>query len=250
MHARLNRDLSKTAKITLVFQALFTAAFLYIAYNTLFFEIQNLYSKYYSLSFLKEQQSSPLLLLCERLLYAFVHLGGGWLFFYKLFAPAQPSLALKLKDKRMSTALLWALAGGFAAFALVFLLTVYGGSIFGFEQKSGYLTDRHSPLREMLQRDSSLLLWHLLFSALLTAIIEETYYRACLQNYLQSGLGPFLSISISAFIFALAHGEVIYFMLWPAFVFSILFWKQGLVSAIVAHTLYNALILLVTSRGY
>ena len=234
----------KTEKIILLSRALLYTAFLYIAYSTLQFEIKGLFDGHFSE---EEQQSSALLLLQGSLLYAFVYLGGGWLFFYKLAVPPKPSFP-KLRNKKTSIALLWGIGGGALAFLIVFSLVVYGEIFFGLEQKPEQF--KNFPLREILQRDWSVFFWHLLCSALLTALLEEGYYRACLQNYLQHGLGPFLSISISAFVFALVHGDVIYFMLLPAFVFSILFWKQGLLSAIVAHAVYNAFILTATAKGY
>ena len=238
-------------KISIISQALLCSALLYIVHSALFFELQNFLSS--RMILWEEQQSSALLLLQERLLYALVYMGGGWVFFYrKLRASPRPDFVLKLKDKKLSTALLWGLGGGALSFTLLLAFLSYGGEsggVFDFNSRpEGFGKDL--PLRVILQKDSSTLLWHLLFSALLTAIVEEGYYRACLQNYLQRGLTPFLSVSTSAFVFALAHGNVFYFMLLPAFIFSILFWKQGLLSAIMAHAVYNALILSATARGY
>ena len=233
-------------KLALLFQALLCTFFLYLAYNTLFFEVQKLFD---GLRPEDWQRRVPLLLL-ERSLCAIVYLGGGWFFFYRLLVPRNEErkklFGRNKKKTSLPLALLWGLSGGLLTFSLLFIFVGYGESLFGFgEDLEGQTRNFH--LKKAIEADPSLLLWHLLFSALLTALLEEGYYRACLQNYLEGFLAPFFSVSISALVFALVHGEVFYFMIPAALLFSLLYWKQGLPSAITAHTVYNALILLVAA---
>ena len=108
----------------------------------------------------------------------------------------------------------------------------------------------HLPLKEALQNNINLLVYHLVFTAFLTSIMEEFFYRAYLQNYLQEKLGISLAILFSSLFFALAHYPMVIFFFVPSLVFGILFWKFGLWPSILSHTTYNATILILVAKGY
>lgn len=196
------------------------------------------------------------LLLAKHTLYALIYLGGGWFFFYKLLPPQAIELLPASKTKQVDknpvfkrlSAFLW--GTGAALFLLLFIITfTYIGQNFFSADFSKKPT---SLLRPLLQNDIQILLLHIFFSGIITAISEELFYRHCLQYYLSKYCGVRTAITLSCIIFTLVHlnSPVWFVMLVPAFTFSFLYWKQGLSAAIMAHTVYNTGILILSKYGF
>ena len=89
------------------------------------------------------------------------------------------------------------------------------------------------------------LLQEALLTGLLTPILEEIFFRGSLQRYFErNGLALWLTLLLPAVLVARVHApNVRFFLFFVGFFFGVLFWRCGLVSAIVAHVTYNSLIL-------
>ena len=234
-------------KIKLLSEVIFACGFLYFLHA-------------YLQSFLHQQHAvaaqqwltDPLLLLQEHALFAVIFLPGAWLFFYHILPRAnalpQPKLRLLSCDKinyhrRLLRALLMGLA---AALGLLCFIVVFHYWLAPNLPDTLRVSDRPR-LTPVLTANMPLLLWRLSFSAVVTGIVEEIFYRHSVQNYLSSCFAPSGAIIITAVIFALAHPLVWFAMLVPALTFGFLYWKQGLIAAIMAHICYNAGILLLSA---
>lgn len=74
--------------------------------------------------------------------------------------------------------------------------------------------------------------------------LEELLYRDGLQKHLAGHMGNHAAIALSAAVFGLVHS-------WPAGIyvalcglgFGVLYWRFGLISAILAHAVYNLILL-------
>ena len=89
----------------------------------------------------------------------------------------------------------------------------------------------------------------LVSSGLLTAILEECFYRGGLQYYLErKGVHPVGALLVASALFALAHNPGARAALFiVGLCFAVLFWRYGLVSTILAHTVYNTSILILAA---
>ncbi len=96
--------------------------------------------------------------------------------------------------------------------------------------------------------DARGLLFTLGVSALVTPVLEELFYRGILTRFLLArGLPAWSALLLQAICFGAAHPPEV----WPLIAgiglcSGVLFWRSGLVAAVVAHSVYNACILLYT----
>ena len=89
----------------------------------------------------------------------------------------------------------------------------------------------------------------LLLTGLVTPLLEEFFYRVILVGFcLRQNLTPLFSVSLGALIFAAVHPpEVRPLLLVIGLGLGVLFWRCGPGSAVLAHSIYNAGVLLYTS---
>ncbi len=190
--------------------------------------------------------SSPLLLLSDRLLYAALFPALAWLFCYHILPQPCKRWPLGSIGSRghLGRALFFGLLGGASAcLAVLFVTNTFPQRLFPSHSVPSLLVAH-------LTSDRSLFLWHLLFTALLTAFLEEGAYRGCFQYYLEMQTeSRFWPIIFSTLLFALGHGQVFFVMLLPSLLFSVLFWRWRLLSSILAHAAYNGLILTIAVWG-
>ncbi len=220
--------------------------------------------------------SSPFFLFLDRSTYASVYVIGGAFLFYKVLPRLQiskynsmpplsiSSLYIPPQEKQKNTALfhrrsyrfLYSIFFACLLFSIIFLLDSF---IKTFLPALAMKIRNETVLHTLLKKDSLVFFWHIVFSAWITALLEEFFYRACLQRYLTDALqnsciylngkrGILLSIFISSLAFAAVHPHSLGIMIIPGIIFGILFWWGGLFSAFTAHGLYNSLILLVASK--
>ncbi|MBL8022089.1 MAG: CPBP family intramembrane metalloprotease [Leptospirales bacterium] len=85
----------------------------------------------------------------------------------------------------------------------------------------------------------------ILVSGLLTPMAEELLYRAGLFRFLRSTMPTAFALIVSSFCFAIVHPIVSApFILVCGLTFGVLYWRYGLMASILAHVVYNLLILL------
>ncbi|MCE9596876.1 MAG: CPBP family intramembrane metalloprotease [Spirochaetia bacterium] len=85
----------------------------------------------------------------------------------------------------------------------------------------------------------------LLISGLLTPAAEELLYRAGLFQFLSRSISRSMALILSTFCFAIVHPIASApFMVLCGLVFGVLYWRYGLIPSILAHVVYNLLILL------
>ena len=176
------------------------------------------------------------------ILYAAVYGGVGWFLLFRVFPFTPFSPRIFPKHFHPSLCIGTGCIAGAILFITVSFLSRYidveNGEIK--ESSTKFLTDS-------IRSGWDMVLLHLVFTAALTGIIEELFYRGYLQNYLEKKCGAILSICVSASIFAFAHTHAPNVLILPGIVFSVLYWLFGLASSIMAHVFYNGLILLYTA---
>lgn len=209
-------------------------------------------------------QRNPLALALDRACYALFLSGAGWLLFRRWLigsdppgtaaVPAEhlapdgsdiPNTASQSKasersheKSRWPGLLVGAITGGllFTAVAGFQHLMVLSGL---------QPTPHRTALATAIDTGWHVLIYHLIFTAAITAALEEIFFRGCLQGFLiRQGLPPAIAIVFPAVLFGLVHPMAV----WPVLfgvglVFGFLFWRYGLGSAILAHAVYNALLL-------
>lgn len=194
-------------------------------------------------------------LLLDRLLYALLFCGLGWLWLSRILpwfflleagltddAPASGSGRSRyLWGAAPGRALAVGLAGGCALLAGVW---VYHQS-FG-ATEPGLAPDRQRLSAALATREG----WPVYFvlSGLVTPLLEEFFYRGLLTGFLRrQGLRAWFALALPALCFAAAHPlDVAPLLGTIGLLFGVLFWRWGLASAVVAHSTYNAGILLYT----
>jgi hypothetical protein len=218
-----------------------------------------------------DRHRDPLALALERACYAIFLSGAGWLLFRRLLprqalrrgshptdADAQlpdsaegagnyaddvagPGRARAgTENRRGARALLVGCLAGLVLFLIV------AGLHQALVRLGLQPTPQKTGLAAALESSWSVLVYHLIFTAAVTAILEEIFFRGCLQAFLQSrNMPPIVAIGFPALLFGLVHPVGV----WPTLFgvglsFGFLFWRYGLGSAILAHTVYNALLLL------
>lgn len=71
-------------------------------------------------------------------------------------------------------------------------------------------------------------------------ILEELFYRDGLQRFLAGRLHPALSILLTSVLFGLVHAfPASLYTGFCGLLFGVLYWRYGLISAILAHAAYN-----------
>ena len=176
-------------------------------------------------------------LLLDRLLFAGLYLGLGGLLLRRSF---RKLVYFRKRGKRWQDSF----RGMFVGLLLFVGLQGYlallpeDGSLGGFQQE----------LSTSLQ--TSVL--PILVVGVVTPVLEEVFYRGFLQEFLTENLcPPALFLVLSAAFFALAHltGKlpVLPFLFVVGLSLGILYWRSGLVPAILAHALYNSAILVASS---
>ncbi len=226
----------------------------------IFFFLQNLHAFLLpllreALSPIKESSFFPLVLIAaERLLYACIYCGGAYLCFHKLLAHKLECRNSVLDHPkrlraRLVSALSWAMAAAFLCFCCVIFLDYldshYFGSIFSWQEMRAQRN-----LEIALHRSRELFLWHILWSAFVTAALEEFFYRGCIQRWLQNRISPLPALLVSVCIFSFAHARFSWIMFAPALCFSLVFWRRGLLCAILTHAFYNSMILGGSAMGF
>lgn len=184
-------------------------------------------------------------LLADRLCYGLLVTGAGWLLLRIWLAPpaGQPTPANALSTSGAGARTrAWAIgvAAGCGLFAGVWLLhqILVGLSL----APQGTRPELSAALSQGWQQ----ILLHLLFSAVFTAVLEELFFRGALQAWLHAhGVAPPVAIGTGAILFALVHPVAV----WPVLcavgvAFGFLFWRWGPGSTILAHAVYNALLIL------
>lgn len=75
--------------------------------------------------------------------------------------------------------------------------------------------------------------------------LEEILYRDGLQRYLAGHSPPALAVAVSSAVFGLVHPfPASVYVAFCGLVFGVLYWRYGLISAILAHAVYNLSLLL------
>ncbi len=197
----------------------------------------------------------PLALALDRLCYGLFLSGAGWLLFRHLLPapapagdPQESTQTSESEPQSASTTQPPSRAAGWAVGIVTGLLLF--AVIAGMHEILLTLGLQPAPQRTGLAAalDSGwrIIVYHLIFTAVVTAALEEIFFRGGLQSFLQTrGLPPVLAMGFPALLFGLVHPAGV----WPALagvglVFGFLFWRYGLGSAILAHTVYNACLLL------
>jgi membrane protease YdiL (CAAX protease family) len=203
-------------------------------------------------------------LLVDRLCYALVLTLPAYLLFRRWLAPAVDFGARSLPDdwvrpadpdRSLETVACrkpwWrrGLATGALAGALLFAFVAGLHALLVYANLRSPSENGHAALARALLSSWQTVVLHLFFTAFVTACLEELFFRASLQAFLQmQGLSPAVAIGVPAVLFALVHplnvGAV---LLAIGLVFGFLFWRYGPGSAILAHTVYNALLLVAGS---
>lgn len=113
-------------------------------------------------------------------------------------------------------------------------------------KRTAGMPDTPSPVQGMVNQDGMTFLILVAASGFITPILEEIFYRGILLGFLRDvGTPTAGTILFQAVLFALAHsGPAVPIMVFVGLAFGILFWRQGLSSAIVAHIVYNSAILM------
>ena len=184
-------------------------------------------------------QRDLLALSLDRLAYALVVCGTGWLLFRRWFVGAMPTRReAPPPGDRWVGLLVGALVG-----ALLFLGIAAIGPLLEFYELVP--APRRQSLGQALQNDTTTLVLHLLFTGCVTAALEEMFYRVSVQGFLHShALPAWSAIVVTAALFALGHPGVMPLLFVVGLAFGFLFWRYGPGSATLAHALYNSLLLL------
>lgn len=195
--------------------------------------------------------AAPYGLFAERVLYAALFCGVGWFWFARVlpwFFLLRPGVVAPEQKGSwlMGTApgrgLAFGLFGGCLLFGLMLAFDAYIRS-----PGSPALSPDRLQMRSALERFDGLILY-LPLSALITPLLEEIFYRGILIGFLRGqGLRPWFALLLPALCFAAAHPPATFpLLLGIGLVLGVLFWRYGLASAVVAHSTYNAGILLYT----
>lgn len=105
----------------------------------------------------------------------------------------------------------------------------------------------HTIQSENNQNLESISILTILVSGFLTPAAEELLYRAGLFQFLRRSMSPVAATFLASFCFAIVHPMLTApFMLVCGLAFTVLYWRYGLASSILAHVVYNLLILLST----
>ncbi len=141
-------------------------------------------------------------------------------------------------DRPSLKSVVYGLGGGAVVFLVVRgVLEIY--------KQSAVLPEPSSPLRTLVDEGGTAFLFLVIASGIVTPILEEIFYRGILLGFLRDvGTPTAGTLLFQAVLFALAHtGPAVPIMVFVGLGFGILFWRQGLSSAIVAHIVYNSAIL-------
>ena len=185
-------------------------------------------------------QRDPFALALDRVCYAIFITGAGWLVFRRWLVGPEPNA-----DERPLVPSRWRrLAIGCATGVVLFAAV----TAFHYWMASRGLrpVPHRTALAAALDSDWRILLYHLIFTAAVTAALEELFFRGCLQHFLaRQGAPTVIAIILPAVLFGLVHppsvGPVLFVV---GLGFGFLFWRYGPGSAILAHTVYNALLLI------
>lgn len=82
------------------------------------------------------------------------------------------------------------------------------------------------------------------------SVLEEFFYRSCLQHYLARA-NPTLGWLLQAILFALMHPVAVFAVLFlVGLALGGLYWRHGVLPAIVAHVSYNAALIALAGLGF
>ena len=83
-------------------------------------------------------------------------------------------------------------------------------------------------------------------------MVEEIYFRGWLQGLVGQKMRPWETILLVAFVFALLHGIGVFSLgiFFAGVVFGVVAWRWGLVSATVAHIIFNTMTVFAARGGW
>ena len=225
------------------------AALIHLSLQISYAEIASLYTKELNWT------NNTLLFLFDRFLYAALFNVAAYFFLFPLFQfflnqknsskkkwTLQLYLTLPSGEKRdLKTAIF---AGSFLGIVLFFSLLLFTNLSSGEKEPISFHYNDGKLQNEIRNRSNAPALF-VGVSGVITPILEEIYYRGLLLSFLQGATAPYIAIFIQAAFFAISHPPAIFgFMFYVGSILGILCWRYGVVSSILAHTIYNSLILL------
>lgn len=179
----------------------------------------------------------------DRISFGFVFIGLGIPAFLGLrrLLKARSDYLIPPNFLRDHRTLRWAGIGGLAGIGMFACVRVY----LEIQKRAYGLPDGSSIVKAQLDGSFLDLFFLFVLTGLLTPILEEIFYRQLVLGFLRDTNVPTAgALLFQAALFALAHtGPAIPVMLFVGLAFGILFWRQSLASAIVAHIVYNSAIL-------
>ena len=190
---------------------------------------------------------APWLPLFDRLVYGLFFIPTAILFLFLILPRSRPGrssdtpppriLWRNPEHSRLRGCLIGLLTGLFF-FGLVFIYTAWSDS--------GGESPKVSEFRQLMKQNPAGIFFYLLSGGILTPVLEEIYYRGIFQSYVSELLQTWrLALVIQAIWFGLAHSPaVLPYLTLLGLVFGILYWRYGLYSSILAHVVYNTLIIL------
>ena len=182
------------------------------------------------------------LLIVDRLIYAILVAGVGYFLYFTFF----PVLLLERPNRefgpiqffKRNRHIIISLIPGLISGILMFVLLYFYLEFFSKPVNT-------SPDSFQLEIPDKLFVF-IIYTGIITPLLEEIFYRGVLQRFLLKFTDSVLiAIVIQALFFALAHNiNAAPVMIPVGLVFGILYWRFGLASSILAHMVYNTLILL------
>ncbi len=224
-----------------------------------FFVLQQLYSLLSGWIPADDSWSQLTRLMVDRLLYALILPGlGFWIYTRGLpyFQILQVTDTATLRPRVLRTLLphnkiLSSLGAGLLVGVILYGVVFFGHQLYELLPLPSPPRESVQPTVEKALKSEEGFLWILLFTGLLTPLLEELYYRTILQGSLLSMESSiFWALLFQALCFGLAHDFYVAPLLGiVGLVLGTLYWRNGVVSSWTAHATYNILILLQARWG-
>ncbi len=217
--------------------------FIILAPVLVFLSLRELHNASVSALLAEGWMQNPAGVLLSGALYGLIFCAAGRLvfqFLFKRFQQEDKSGPLKIVLLRPGP--VWLHIGmGLAAGLFLYGLIGLKEHFFPAGSESGFAAN----LRLALQKDSFLSVVWFFQTGLIVPIFEEFFYRATFQEYLEKHkFHGFLTVGLPALCFGLSHYYYVApFIVFVGLVFGTMYRKGGLISGILAHSVYNLLIL-------